>query len=237
MMRFQDGDGWEREGYGKENARYKSDDHSDINETEKMVNHQLLQKSKKLSWLLRHGASAQGLSMDKGGWMEIEDLLTFLDMSMSELELIVNTNDKHRFQLDGNRIRACQGHSTDNHAITREALEASWDEYTSDDSIWHGTTVNAIESIGQEGILPIQRTHVHCAPNFDSTVGKRTSSQVILEISPVRIRKAGLNIFVASNGVVLVRQIPPEAIINLVALTKRARQQEYKLREYLKLPH
>ncbi len=210
---------------------------TDIIPIENPLDHQLVQKSKKLSWLLRHGAFDQGLAMDEAGWMDVEDLLVFFDMSQSDLELIVSTNEKRRFQLDDKRIRACQGHSINNRAITREALEASWDEYISDDSIWHGTTISVIESIGQEGILPIQRTHVHCAPNFDSVVGKRSSSQVILEISSARIRKSGLNIFVASNGVVLVRQIPTEAIIDLVALTKRAKKQKSELRACLKLPH
>ena len=197
------------------------------------LDRQLVNKSKQLSWLLRHGAHEQGLAMDEAGWMDIDDLLSFLNMSQAELELIVDTNNKGRFQLFDRRVRACQGHSVDNRAVTREALEASWSEYVGDASIWHGTKADAVENIARQGLLPITRTHVHCASARDSIVGKRANVAVMLEISPVKIRKAGINIFVAPNEVILVRRIPPEAIINLVALTKRAKKRETELRGYL----
>jgi putative RNA 2'-phosphotransferase len=197
------------------------------------VDRQIIKKSKQLSWLLRHGAYNQGLEMDEAGWMNIDDLLAFFEMSRAELELIVSTDNKGRFQLVGRRIRACQGHSVDNHAVTREGLEASWLEYVGDQPIWHGTTVATVQRIAHEGILPIRRTHVHCAPARDSIVGKRATSEVILDISPAKIREAGLRIFVAPNGVVLVRRIPPEAIVNGLALTKRAKRQEAGLRSFL----
>jgi putative RNA 2'-phosphotransferase len=171
--------------------------------------------------------------MDETGWMDVDDLLAFFNMSRADLDLIVNTNDKCRLQLVGQRIRACQGHSADNRAVTREALEASWLEYVGDESIWHGTSTDTLKQIAREGILPITRTHVHCAPARDSIVGKRSDVAVMLEISPARIREVGLRIFVAPNGVVLVRYVPPEAIVGLIALTKRAKKQEAELRAYL----
>ncbi|NEO15008.1 MULTISPECIES: tRNA 2'-phosphotransferase [unclassified Moorena] len=199
------------------------------------MDRQLVNKSKQLSWLLRHGAHEQRLAMDEAGWMDVDELLAFLNISRTELELIVNTNNKARFQLVDQRVRACQGHSVENHAVTRKALEASWSEYVGNASIWHGTTADAVENIAHQGILPITRTHVHCASAWDSIVGKRANVAVMLEISPAKIRKAGFNIFFAPNGVVLVRHIPPDAIISLVALTKRAKKRETELRGYLGL--
>ncbi|SUS07349.1 RNA:NAD 2'-phosphotransferase [uncultured Defluviicoccus sp.] len=191
--------------------------------------------SRRLSWLLRHGASEKGLNMDPAGWVNVGDVLAFLRTSENELERVVNTNSKRRFQLAPGRIRACQGHSIKNLAVTREALEASWCVYQDSRSIWHGTVAAAIAPIAHEGILPGSRTHVHCAPFPDSLVGKRDAVEVMLELSPQRISESGLTIFVAPNGVILVRHVPSDAIVSLLALSNQAKQQEATLRAYLGL--
>jgi putative RNA 2'-phosphotransferase len=190
--------------------------------------------SKYLCWLLRHGAATQGLKLDAAGWLCIDGLLDFARISRAELEAIVNTDPKHRLQLSGERIRACQGHSLEA-GVTREALEASWTPYILDASIWHGTAVSSVSRIAIDGIMPITRTHVHCAPSRDSIVGKRAHVHVLLEISPAKIRAAGLSIFVAPNGVVLARSIPREAIIGLLPLTHSARRAEAEMRAELEL--
>ena len=40
-----------------------------------------IEKSKKVSWLLRHGASSRGVSMDAAGWVDIADVLRELRLS------------------------------------------------------------------------------------------------------------------------------------------------------------
>src|SRR5271169_6863737 len=67
--------------------------------------------SKKLSWLLRHGAGEAGLEMDAAGWAEVEDVRRILHMGRDALAAAVEDNTKARLELRGSRIRACQGHS------------------------------------------------------------------------------------------------------------------------------
>lgn len=186
-------------------------------------------KSKKLSWLLRHGATEVGLDMDEAGWVDVRSVLETLRMTKGELEQVVRQNDKSRLELVGGRVRACQGHSIDNLAVTREGLERSWTVVTSDDSVWHGTSIEALPSIAREGILAVGRTHVHLAPAITSKVGKRSSVHVMLEISPARVRAAGLNLYAASNGVVLAREIPAACVVGLHAMTKRAHEAKRQL--------
>jgi putative RNA 2'-phosphotransferase len=190
----------------------------------------LVKKSKRLSWLLRHGASEVGLDMDAAGWVEVDAVLRALNMSRSDLEQVVRQNDKQRLQLDGRRVRACQGHSTDNRAVTREALEASWSVHEGEASVWHGTSVDAVPSIAAQGILAVARTHVHLAPELGSKVGKRAAVHVMLEVSPARVRAAGLSLFSAPNGVVLVREVPAACVVGLRAMTRRAGGREAELR-------
>jgi putative RNA 2'-phosphotransferase len=191
--------------------------------------------SRRLSWLLRHGAPNVGLAMDPAGWVDIDDVLTYLNISRPHLEMIVRTNDKQRFQLSRDRVRACQGHSVSNPAITYEALEASWQEYRGEQTIWHGTTMASVAQIGREGLLPLTRTHVHCSESPDSPVGRRNSAEVMLGLAPNRILHANLSIFIAPNGVILVRRVPRDAILELRPITRKAKKAAPALRASLGL--
>lgn len=194
------------------------------------------EKSKALSWLLRHGAGEQGLSMDAAGWAPIAQVLSKLDMDRPTLDRAVAENNKSRLEIDGERIRASQGHSTRGMPVTLEALEASWGRYEGPGPLWHGTNPKAIEGIAREGILAVERTHVHLAEGVDSKVGKRAHVDVLLEISLPALRARGLCVFTSSNGVVLVRHVPSDCIVGLTTATRAGRSQEARLRSLLRLP-
>src|SRR5690606_28115742 len=110
-------------------------------------------------------------------------------------------NNKSRYDIDGDYIRAAQGHSLEGMPVTQQALEASWSVYDGPDSLWHGTNTGALVGIGSEGILPGKRSHVHLAKEIDSRVGKRANVAVMLEVSASRLRGQGQELFVSSNGV------------------------------------
>lgn len=186
-------------------------------------------KSKHLSWLLRHGAVESRLRMDAAGWADVADVLAMTRMSEEELAVVIAENNKSRLQREGPRIRACQGHSYAGTPVTAEALEASWAPWVSASPLWHGTTVEAVPSIAREGIIAQARTHVHLAEAIDSKVGKRAAVAVMLEVSPAKVRAAGLGIFVSPNGVVLVRHVPASAIVGVRTMTARAHPQRDEL--------
>ncbi len=190
--------------------------------------------SKRLSWLLRFGAGEAGLTMDEAGWVSVKDALRAARLQMGELEQIVRQNDKQRFELDGERIRACQGHGKAL-PVTRDALEATWSEFEGPDVIWHGTHPSAVEGIAAQGILAIDRTHVHLAESKESRLGKRSGVSLMLQVSVARLREQGLRVFASPNGVVLVRHVPPDCIVGLVPVSRRATKQADTLKELLGL--
>lgn len=198
-----------------------------------MNNKRISKLSHRISWLLRHGAGQQRLDMDRAGWANINDVLHHLHANESELDEVVRLNNKSRYEIDGDRIRAAQGHSLEGMPVTQKALEASWARYTGDDRVWHGTHVAALAGISAEGILPGRRSHVHLAAEIDSRVGKRANVGVMLEVSVERLRARGNEVFVSANGVVLTRSVPPSCIVDLRALTNAARRQEAQLRSLL----
>lgn len=191
----------------------------------------IVEKSKTLSWLLRHGAREAGVSMDAAGWVPVNQVLRYLRMTRDELDEVVETNNKNRLEIKNDLVRAVQGHSTDNMPVTLEALEASWNLYEANGSLFHGTTVEATDPISREGLVPQKRTHVHLAPSLDSKVGKRSATPVVLEISAERLRQAGEKIYEAQNGVVLVRRVPVSCFVGLVCTTKASEKREREVKK------
>lgn len=199
-----------------------------------MTAEQIKEKSRKLSWLLRHGAGDEGLPMDAAGWVPVSAVFARLRLSPAALGEIVAHNNKQRLEWVDDRIRCCQGHSREGMPVTQAALEASWTPWTGG-VVWHGTRAAVVPAIAREGIVPGRRTHVHLAPGLDSGVGKRAEVEVMLAVDPARMAAAGFGLWAASNGVVLARAVPPGCIIELRAMTRRARPQEAALRGALGL--
>ena len=179
--------------------------------------HRIQRQSKQLSWLLRHGAANEGLPMSEAGWVEKKALLKKVMFSETELLMVINHNCKSRFEVNGQYIRATQGHSLEPMPVTQEALERSWSIYesTGNDSIYHATRFEYLESIQLEGIKRGHRTHVHLAYSAESPVGKRAGVPILLEVSVKRLRESKREVFISPNGVILTRYVPPHCIVRV----------------------
>ena len=169
--------------------------------------------SRRLSFLLRHGAAAEGVAMDAAGWVRIADVLAWAGIERPALDRIVAENTKRRLQVAGERIRASQGHSLGSVPVTREALEASW-ERIEGRAEWlvHGTRAELVDTILQQGLRPMDRTHVHLSAGLDSRVGKRANVAAHLWVVPAELEAAGVALFRSPNGVYLCREVPPSAL-------------------------
>jgi putative RNA 2'-phosphotransferase len=143
--------------------------------------------------------------------------MAVLGIDRAQLDEAVERNDKWRLEVDGDRIRACQGHSLDGMPVTRAALEASWRPVRPSDPLWHGTGVASLPPIAARGLHPGRRSHGHLAAAPDSRVGKRARVDLLLGVDPARLAAAGLGVFEAPNGVLLVREVPAACITELLA--------------------
>lgn len=162
----------------------------------------LKKHSKRLSLVLRHKPEEIGLTLDNGGWVDVEALLEGLHakdwgISRETLQEIVDTNDKKRFTLssDGTRIRAAQGHSVD---IVHDLKPK-----TPPRTLYHGTATRFLDSILSDGLKPMSRQHVHLSADVETAhkVGQRHGKPIILKIAAQRMQKAGLVFYQADNGV------------------------------------
>ena len=161
--------------------------------------------SQKLSYLLRH--NPEDLSMDKRGWVKVEDMLNKLDISKEELDEIVSTNNKKRFGYNNDKslIRANQGHSA------RLNLRIKFDEVQFPTDYYHGTDSNTANIILREGLKPMKRAYVHLSKSImtATTVGKRHGKEVIIFIiDGNQMKQDGYKIYQSENDVILVDEVP-----------------------------
>src|SRR5690606_23809008 len=85
-------------------------------QAEGMDERRTVRVSKYIASHLRHQPERIGLVPDEGGWVEIDALIAAaaahgFRFTREELDHVVAVNDKRRFTVEGNRIRANQGHS------------------------------------------------------------------------------------------------------------------------------
>ncbi|VEN42441.1 unnamed protein product [Callosobruchus maculatus] len=167
--------------------------------------------SKTLSWLLRHGAVKERLTIGADGYIRVADLLNHRSLkgkcSIDDIKKIVETNDKQRFSLrcdENNELEICanQGHSLQ--CITEIAVIPLTD---TDAVVIHGTYYKHWATIKSQGLSRMSRNHIHFAtglPN-DKTVisGIRRSAEVFIYIDLTKALSDGIKFYKSLNNVIL----------------------------------
>ncbi|XP_040580804.1 tRNA 2'-phosphotransferase 1 isoform X2 [Lepeophtheirus salmonis] len=166
--------------------------------------------SKTLTWLLRHHAQEEGLFMDGKGNVRVSDILQnpkFKEVSVKEIEEIVNTDVKQRYSLTEKDnvlwIRANQGHSIQ---LSSPDLELIQDPHKYP-IVVHGTFSSKLPKILESGGLSrMNRTHIHFAPTDDSSIvisGMRRKCNVIIYVDIMEAMKDGYEFYKSANQVLL----------------------------------
>jgi len=163
----------------------------------------LVKASRRLSYVLRHRPDSVGLTLDEAGWVPVEKLLKATGMSRSQLEQVVAGNDKQRFTIEGDRIRANQGHSVD--------VDLQLEPIAPPETLYHGTLARSLESIREKGLVKGSRHHVHLStdPETATKVGARRGRPVVLEVDSAGMAAAGFVFYRSANGVWLTDSVPP----------------------------
>lgn len=163
--------------------------------------------SKRLSYVLRHQPDSIGITLTPDGWVPVETLLAALrahgkGISRDELDAVVAGNDKQRFTIDGDRIRANQGHSV--------PVELGLDPVTPPPLLYHGTARRNVDSIMAGGVHRGSRHHVHLSGDAGTAhaVGSRHGAPVILVVDAAAMAAAGHAFYRSANGVWLTDEIP-----------------------------
>lgn len=194
---------------------------------EKTLNNKkkLVEISKTMSYLLRHGAKDNKLDMDSKGFIKLDDLLNNqkilkLKADINTILHIVETNDKKRFEiLDFDnlesttinpksvnlKIRAVQGHTLI--SVKNEDCLKKIDNIYDYSTILHGTYFDSWELIKLNGLNKMSRNCIHFAIgeyNSSNVVsGMRGSCQLIIEIDGPLCVANDIEMYISKNNVIL----------------------------------
>lgn len=155
------------------------------------------------------------MELDAEGWAPVEHLLEGLhshrslaSVSCHDIERVIATSDKVRFELDGERIRACYGHSIPGRIEKQSAEPPAL--------LYHGTVPRFLDAIRADGLRPMSRQYVHLSSDTDTAVivaRRRGHDIVLLHVRAAEAWAAGVRFYPELNGVWLADAVPPEWIV------------------------
>jgi putative RNA 2'-phosphotransferase len=130
--------------------------------------------------ILRHDPGQAGIVLDEAGWTSVDYLLVAINLSMETLEEIVAADEKNRFEFNPGRtkIRASQGHSV--------SIDLGYDVMSPPLYLYHGTSLDNLESIMRYGLLKMERHDVHMFEDYKLALEiatKRRKNPVVLRIA------------------------------------------------------
>jgi len=181
---------------------------------------ELTSLSKYVSYVLRHRPENAGLTLQPGGWVTVDSLISGVNANLRPkrvgdrrdetaltkelLDEIIETNNKKRFEYspDGTRIRARQGHSVE--------IDLGLKEKTPPDVLYHGTGADTVDKIRESGIKKMNRHHVHLSADVETavSVGSRHGKPVVFEVAAKHMHDIGYQFYHTANGVWLVDSVP-----------------------------
>lgn len=176
----------------------------------------MTQLSKFIALVLRHKAQDFGLDMDENGFVPVIKLWEVTEKKFgnqfiyTDLEEIVS-GDRHgkkRYEIIDGKIRAMFGHS--NGVVTIEYPVIQPPEY-----LYHGTSLNTIESIKRNGLETRNRQYVHLTTNINnaSRVANRHAKDIkILVVNASKAYNNGIIFYQPEDEHYLCKHIPPQYI-------------------------
>ncbi|MGW1678699.1 RNA 2'-phosphotransferase [Saccharopolyspora sp. NPDC002376] len=176
-----------------------------------MDEQRVVRVSKYLAKHLRHQPERIGIDLDANGWVAVDELLAAaaarrFPISREELAEVVASNDKQRYVIEGDRIRANQGHSVQVDLDLPVAEPPAL--------LFHGTVARNLDAIRGEGLRPMNRHHVHLSADRETAgrVGARRGRPVVLTVRAAEMRGAGHEFRISANGVWLTAHVAPSFI-------------------------
>ncbi len=168
-----------------------------------------------LSGALRHFPADVGLSLDEAGWADWETVVErahnrYEWLAPEAIAAIVYCDPKGRFERDGGRLRAAYGHSVE---VSLSSASGPVPE-----TLYHGTSPEAVESIMAEGLKPMARQHVHLSGSRTAAreVGRRHASEpVVLEVEADALQAEGHEITKRGTRVYTTDHVPPAFLCGL----------------------
>ena len=160
--------------------------------------------------ILRHFPEQFDVEIDSHGWADLTEMadaikkrrIDFHWLREKHIRAIAKTDEKGRYQLEGEKIRATYAHTID--------IDLSDLPPADRNELYYPVTEEEAEIVLEQGLYPIDRNKVHLSGSVEKAVeaGKiRTDNPVILKIDAAKAIKDGVKILKAGNEVYIADEI------------------------------
>ncbi len=165
-----------------------------------------------VSGLLRHFPQKFELEMDENGWVNFEDLVKVVSRKYRwanrwVLKAMVYSDEKKRYEIKGDKIRARYGHSIDVKLYDMPEAE--------EDTLYYGTSEEEANRMLEIGIKPVNQAYVHLSTSIERSIEVatlRTKKPIIFEIDAKKAKEDGIRILKANDSIALTKEIPAKYI-------------------------
>ena len=165
-----------------------------------------------ISGVLRHFPDKFGLNMDENGWVNLESLARVVKRrykwaNIWLIKALVYSDEKQRYELKGDKIRARYGHSID--------VKLSDFPEEKEDVLYYGTSEEEAHRMLEIGIKPVNQRYVHLSTTIEKSkevASIRTDTPIVLEIDAKKAREDGIRIIKANDLIALAEEIPAKYI-------------------------
>lgn len=167
-----------------------------------------------MALVLRHRPDEVGVSLDAGGYADLERLAVALATqpgweSLSSRDLVaLAQGDPRRYEISGGRIRARYGHTVGVEEPGEPARPPEW--------LYFGVDPARIPELAAGGLRPSGRQHVHLStvPQAAREVGRRHAPDaVVIVVFARRAAEAGTVFRRAGAGLFLTDLVPVEFLL------------------------
>ncbi|MFB0526006.1 MAG: RNA 2'-phosphotransferase [bacterium] len=167
--------------------------------------------SKLISYILRHHPEKYGLSLDKYGFANLQELVGAISqkkkwVSEQEIRRVMEKSEKKRFEIKEDKIRATYGHTIEVEQVSPLVEPPQ--------ILFHGTSRRKVETILKDGLQPMKRQYVHLCQTEQEAyrVGRRKDTNpVVLQIRARDASGEGIK-FRKCGSVYTAKQIPGKFI-------------------------
>ncbi|MBE1604372.1 RNA 2'-phosphotransferase [Actinopolymorpha pittospori] len=170
--------------------------------------------SKAVAYALRHEPWLFELELDALGWTSLDALVAGLRrercwdaLTVEDVEAMVASATKRRYEIHEGRIRALYGHSVPGRIVVVRGIPPA--------VLFHGTSPDAAEAIRTSGLRPMGRQYVHLSVD-EATAravgGRKASRPVILTVAAGDAASRGVVFYAGNEKVWLADQVPPDFI-------------------------
>lgn len=180
-----------------------------------MAEDRFVRLSKTMSYLLRHRPDEANLALDEEGMVLLTEFLEAINqrgfgwVTEEDVRRVVESSDKQRFRIEGERIGARYGHNR------RIAAVDPGDPVEPPEILYHGTPRRVVAAILKQGLQPQGRQFVHLSttPDTAQMVGERRDEQpAMLLIRAREAHAAGVAFYAPTPDTWLAPSVPPDYI-------------------------